>query len=198
MIGQRLKELMKIKSISQAKLALILNVTPVTISQWVTEKTDPKLSNLQALSELFNVDFGWLCTGSYGTSNYGDILLSVPYLDDNNELSKKEFMHFDIKTISNINSNNIACIKVLGNSMEPVLHDNSIVIVDLGIKNIKDGYMYAFKQNHAIRIKLAAYTSTGITFKSYNSNYEDENYSISAMNNLKILGQVVYYATEIV
>lgn len=55
MIGKKLTELRKIRSISQENLAERLNVSRQTIQKWESDTSTPDISNLIALSELFGI-----------------------------------------------------------------------------------------------------------------------------------------------
>ena len=55
MIGKKLTELRKIRSISQESLAERLNVSRQTIQKWESDTSTPDISNLIALSELFGI-----------------------------------------------------------------------------------------------------------------------------------------------
>lgn len=194
-------------SINQAELAKIMKVTPVTVSQWITGKTEPKLANLQILSDFFDVDFGWLCTGLHQSCvklNSDSPCVSIPYYNDvvasagtGRVTFNEEFVSIDTNVIPLSKARNSVCIRVGGNSMEPVLYDGSIIIIDLKDTNIRDGDMYVFRQADAIRVKAAAYCSTGVIFKSYNSEYKDELYTFPSLKDIEILGRVIYHSSAL-
>ena len=63
--SERLKMLREKQKLSQRELSKKLNMkmSAVAISQWETGISEPKMSNLKALSEYFDVDIAWLSTG---------------------------------------------------------------------------------------------------------------------------------------
>ncbi len=55
MLGENIKKLRKEKDISLYKLAIDLGVTPPTISNWESGKTEPGATNLIKMAEMFKV-----------------------------------------------------------------------------------------------------------------------------------------------
>lgn len=87
-----------------------------------------------------------------------------------------------------INPENVVCLSVDGDSMEPVLQDQSSVGIDKGDKNIRDGKIYAFNHDGLLRIKiLENLPGNRIRIKSYNSIYTDEEVSLE---DISMLGRV--------
>lgn len=54
-IGTRIKELRKIKNISQEELANELSVSRQTISKWESDIVSPDINNIEMLSNFFEV-----------------------------------------------------------------------------------------------------------------------------------------------
>lgn len=94
----------------------------------------------------------------------------------------------------NISPENAACIKVKGNSMEPVLPDGSTVGVDTGSKSIIDGKMFAIDHDGMLRVKMLYRTPAGgVRLRSYNSDeHPDETYSKEESQHIRILGRVFW------
>ncbi|EQM69987.1 S24 family peptidase [Pseudomonas tohonis] len=97
-----------------------------------------------------------------------------------------------------IDPSNVVCMKVSGNSMEPVLPDNSTVGVDRGKTSLKDGELYAFIQRSHLRIKqLFRLPSGGIRVRSFNrDDHPDEEYSPEQVHEqeIEILGRVFWWS----
>lgn len=93
-----------------------------------------------------------------------------------------------------INPNNIVCVMVKGNSMEPVILDGSTVGVDTGNTTIVDGKIYAIAlDKELLRVKLLYRLPNGqVRLRSFNRDeYEDEIYSLE---DIKIIGRVFWYS----
>jgi repressor LexA len=64
-------------------------------------------------------------------------------------------------------------IKVFGDSMSPIIKDNSLIFIDTSIKDIKDKNIYAVNLTGEIFIKQIIIKKYCYHLKSINSNYED-------------------------
>lgn len=106
---------------------------------------------------------------------------------------KLRFSKSTLKRYS-IDPSNAACIKIKGNSMEPVLPDGATIGVDLSSKNIIDGKMYAIDHDGMLRVKmLYRLPGGGIRLRSYNlDEHPDEKYSSDEANHIRIIGKVFW------
>lgn len=95
---------------------------------------------------------------------------------------------------SGVQPEHAACVKITGDSMEPVLPDGSTVGIDTNDKNIKDGKMYAIDHDGMLRVKmLYRLPGGGLRVKSYNSHeYPDETYSPEQAMAIKVIGKVFW------
>lgn len=94
---------------------------------------------------------------------------------------------------SGINSKDVVCVSVSGNSMEPVLPEGTTIGLDLNRKAIKDGEIYAFKHDDLFRVKVL-YRLPGqkIRLKSYNDmEYPEE---IVDADQIEIIGLVFWWS----
>lgn len=63
-VGQRVKQALKLRGVSAAKLAMHLGITRSAVSQWWQPvPTRPTEERLEAVAQFLNVDFEWLKTG---------------------------------------------------------------------------------------------------------------------------------------
>lgn len=181
-IADRILILRSEGNMTQAELAKKIGVAPVTISKWELELSKPKSESSMRICKLFNVSLEWL---NYGGVRYADPalatdLISIPYSFDMNiaagdyykmtsknskhnilipqELLKKKFEH-------------IVCVKVEGDSMEPVFQDQSMVFVDLNDQKVVDGSVYIVNHNQMLRMKKLEITPNGYYLKSFNKDY---------------------------
>jgi len=95
---------------------------------------------------------------------------------------------------SNVQPENAACVRVIGNSMEPVLPDGSTIGIDTGSTQIKDGGMYAIDHDGMLRVKvLYRLPGGGIRLKSFNNDeYPDEIYNSNEAASIKVIGRVFW------
>ncbi|WP_037427199.1 helix-turn-helix transcriptional regulator [Shewanella sp. POL2] len=91
------------------------------------------------------------------------------------------------------------CVKVNGNSMEPVLPHGSTVGVDTSHTDIVDGKMYAINHDGMLRVKmLYKLPGGGIRLRSYNMDeWPDEHLDTEKQKHIKIIGKVFWYSVLI-
>ncbi|MBF5007619.1 S24 family peptidase [Diaphorobacter caeni] len=85
--------------------------------------------------------------------------------------------------------------KVRGESMEPMLFDEDSILVNLAegeFEQIKDGKVYAFRYGDELRVKrLYRRLDGGLTLRSYNSEYKDEDLTPSQVaQHITLIGRV--------
>jgi len=89
---------------------------------------------------------------------------------------------------------NAICVKVSGNSMEPVMPDGSTIGVDTAKTNIIDGKIYAISHGEMQRVKILYRTPDGgIRLKSYNTEeHPEEAYSKEEALDIRVVGKVFW------
>jgi phage repressor protein C with HTH and peptisase S24 domain len=97
---------------------------------------------------------------------------------------------------SSVDPTNAACVRVNGNSMEPVLPNGSTVGVDKSQTSVIDGKMYAINHDGMLRIKtLYKLPGGGLRLRSFNTEeWPDERYESDSINLIKIIGKVFWYS----
>jgi len=87
---------------------------------------------------------------------------------------------------------NVVCVKVSGNSMEPVFLDSGTVGVDMGRKDVVSGDIYAFEQESLLRVKILYLEPHGYRLRSYNAvEYPEESAKLEEIN---VIGRVFWYS----
>lgn len=95
-----------------------------------------------------------------------------------------------------VDHENAACVKVNGNSMEPVLPHGSTVGIDTAHTDIIDGKMYAINHDGMLRVKmLYKLPGGGLRLRSYNlDEYPDERLDMEELKHVKVIGKVFWYS----
>lgn len=84
-------------------------------------------------------------------------------------------------------------INVAGDSMEPSLYDGDLVMIDRRKTSIRSGRIYALRDGDALRIKrVEMIPGTALILRSDNPAHAPEHKVGSAMNAIKVLGEVVW------
>ena len=210
-LGENLKELRLRDGLSQEELAEHVGVTKSTISQWERGVFYPKHKYINILAKFFTVSVETLIdrkkTIKINESECCEIT-KIPFYHSINAAAGSGYQNdfndtYDYEFISlkdlpyKKNYDDIFCIKVSGDSMEPVLKNGSLIVVDASQKDLIDGSMYVFIQDDFIRVKIFSYEKQQIKVVSYNSRYKDEYYRFDEISDLHIIGKVVFYATKL-
>lgn len=98
-----------------------------------------------------------------------------------------------------VNSDYAACVRVNGNSMEPILPHGSTVGVDTSATDVIDGKMYAVNHDGMLRIKvLYKLPGGGLRLRSYNTDeYPDERLDADQIQQIRVIGKVFWYSVLI-
>ncbi|MGR5456129.1 S24 family peptidase, partial [Vibrio alfacsensis] len=95
------------------------------------------------------------------------------------------------------NIKNIECIQVMGDSMEPVLCDGGLVVIDRSETAIRDGKIYVFRHDGMIRVKQLVNINGGIIAKSYNASYKEEVLIFEEGADFEVLGRAIWEASNL-
>lgn len=88
-LGENLLYLRKKAGLSQEAVAEKLNVSRQTVSKWETDQTVPELIKAKLLSQLYNVSYNYLISGSHMGGDVTDIEMIVDEIDWTGAWSKK-------------------------------------------------------------------------------------------------------------
>lgn len=87
-----------------------------------------------------------------------------------------------------------ACVKVVGNSMEPALPEGATIGIDTANISITEGKMYAIDHDGMLRVKLLyRLPGNGLRLKSFNTaEHPDETYTADEAKHIRVLGKVFW------
>lgn len=210
-IGERIKQLRESKKLTQNKLAKLVGVSPSAVSQWENGDTEPRGKNLHKLTQTLDTTIEWLTVAikkpDYELIEESVACILVPFYptvcasggggveaqDEDNDLTP-----IPTKVLRNKHIESIACISVTGDSMSPVIPDNSIIAFDRReINAIHDGKVYVFKHRGLLRVKRLRKTPFELVIQSYNQDYEDETYPLESLDDFELIGKVFWISMEI-
>ncbi|ENM5739379.1 helix-turn-helix transcriptional regulator [Vibrio mimicus] len=201
-ISVRLKRKREDKRLSQRALGKLIGVSATAISQWERGETTPKGKHLLNLSKVLECTPEWL-SGKKGAQEQ---LVQIPFLPEVKVAAGHGCFSFQednvVITLPRVffrysHEKDLAAICVHGDSMEPVLKDNSIVVIDTRASELRDGSMYVLQQGDLLRVKLISQIVGGICLKSYNPSYKDETYLDGDASNIQFLGRVVWHSSSL-
>jgi phage repressor protein C with HTH and peptisase S24 domain len=93
-----------------------------------------------------------------------------------------------------LNPKNLFLISSVGDSMEPTLRTNDLLLIDRGSAEVKHDAIYCFVYNGELRVKRIQFKMSGILIvKSDNQQYEAEIIPLDQRDSIKIIGRVVWF-----
>jgi len=93
-----------------------------------------------------------------------------------------------------LKAQNLSLVRVHGDSMEPLLKDKDIVMIDESKTNPSDKYPFACLWEHELYVKLLQLSEPGkISLVSVNKQYDSQQVVLS-WQNFNIIGAVVWHA----
>lgn len=98
-----------------------------------------------------------------------------------------------VRNALGVSLNALALINVIGDSMEPTLSDGDVVLLDTTLRGVQDSAIYVMQLNGTLLVKRIQHRLDGsLEVMSDNSRYKPETVSGEAINQLKIIGRVVW------
>ena len=199
----RLKQLRNEKKINQRELANFLKVAPSTISMYESGQREPNFEVLESLADFFNVDLNYLLGKSDKTTKLmiedsqptqglkipvlGTVAAGIPIS------AVEDILDYEEVPQSWENQGEFFALKIKGDSMEPRMESDDVVIVkQQPDANSGDTVIVLVNGDDATCKKLQK-TDNGIMLVSTNPKYPPMFYSLEDIQAkpVVILGKVV-------
>ena len=194
---------------SQASLAKTLSISRAAITQAKKNDSIP-IKWITELSRLFNVNPDWLekGTGSKVMSQniYHEIFLQVPKIKARlsagggsfeTEPDIKEYYSFRKDWLSKKGkARDMVLMDIFGNSMEPELKEGDTVLIDQSQKAVLAGAIYAVGFDDTIVVKRLEKRPKELVLLSENERYPMMRFRDKEMDNVRIIGKVIWVCRE--
>lgn len=207
----------KLLGLTQAELAIKVEVKAQAVSSWERERSCPKGKQLQALSKVFDKDEAWILYGDESSKkiekqiNRNNMVSLAPLFDNiyvsaghgfENELESSCDTFYPIPSSiwdKQQNKDKIFCLIIHGESMAPILLDNAVIAVNSSKTDIIDGRIYVIRCNNRLRVKQIKEICNGIVLDSFNPEYDSETITWELFNDNEccIVGEVFWYSSEL-
>ena len=223
-LGERIKNIRKQLKLNQADFALKIGLeSPMAISAYENNQTEPDISKLVKISELGNVSLDELLTGegekfisktpsvgikdkAKADENHVDDFITIPRFSDkisaggglvpvNNVEIRVAFRKDWIQRKGD--PNRMSLIAVSGDSMEPTLMSRDLVLINHAHNYLDpQGGIYAIALGEVILIKRLQilYPSGKVRIISDNEKYDSFDLS---HEEVKINGRVIWFGREV-
>ncbi|MFT8361454.1 MAG: LexA family transcriptional regulator [Liquorilactobacillus satsumensis] len=209
----KLKELRKSRGYTQAELQKLIGAkAPTTISSWETGKAKPHMDMATKLAQVLGTSVSDLLedeianisnmyrvspTRSLTLPIYSHLFAGMP---DGAEEDIIGNIDIPDRIANKYGRKNLLAIKVEGDSMNKVILDGTIAVVNTDDTEVKNGQVYAVIVNgYANTIKHVFKYADHIRFEpdSYNPANQPFSYKNDEDISIKIIGKLVYMAKDL-
>lgn len=98
----------------------------------------------------------------------------------------------------NVTNNRLALIQVKGDSMEPTLKSDDLILTDISQSHIGDDSIYVLQlQNDLVLKRIQRKINGSVIIKSDNPIYGEEILDESAAQSLPVVGRVIWYGRRL-
>ena len=196
-------------NLSQKELGKRLNLSDTTIQNYEYGRQQISGKALIKLKEEFNINSEWLLngTGEMFISNKNveqdEDIVSIPYYPEVSAAAGSGALVYDENTVKHLQissaiinistGDNVCLINATGNSMQPVIDDRDLLLVDLTHKDFIDEGIYVVRLENTLLVKRLQKIPNGIVLISDNPQYapitlNSDNFN---ENDAAIIGKVI-------
>lgn len=215
-IGVRLTQTREKVGLTRAEVAKAVNIGTTTLQQWEMGNREASIETLERLAKLYKTSPQFLIFGE----------ISPPASDDSNDEEYEDVLVYDVLASAGVGSvifeENISCrlkfptwwfaerrlspAKVIGlytkgDSMEPTIPDNSLLLLDRSQTHISDGKIYVVRADDELYVKrIKRIIGGGIELISDNPHYKTRELTKDRLSNqgfFEVIGQVVHIGIDL-
>lgn len=199
--GERLKEVMD--GMGARAFARTCDLSEGAIRSYLSGETFPTLDRLAQIAQATKVDLQWLAFGS-NTKAQNDDYAYIPLYDARcsagsgawNERSRVlvnlSFTHYSLRK-QGLTPANLACLRVDGDSMTGLLEDGDTVMIDQSRNTLEgEGVYVLLLDDHLFAKRLQRQFDGSVLIISHNKEYKDMLVPRDRLNELHIIGRVVW------
>lgn len=200
---------------SAANLARLADVSEGVVRKWRDGKSDPSRQNLLALAKGANVNLIWLATGDGPMQGAQETCASLT--------DKEEVLVLDVEVSTGHGAHNgqaeaengtlafqrqylagrglkakeLRVVFAKGDSMEPEIQDGAAMLVNTSDTRLDEGCIYIVRRDdHLFAKRIRRSIDGGITLISANKEYPPMVVSQASLNELQVIGRVVWSGRE--
>ena len=215
-LGERLKHALKVRNVKSQEVADFIGSNRSAVSLWISGRNKSIRNDyLLKICDYLKISPDWLVSGEgemdlpdtkESIENNGNYIkipeYSISFSAGNGveptfeELEDVHAAYYPIDFFRRYNacSKNCKRFRVSGDSMEPLINDGDVILVDCSpVESIKDNEIYAISIDGALRVKqLVKPLKGGLIVRSFNqAEYKDEIFNPEEAERVKIIGRVV-------
>jgi phage repressor protein C with HTH and peptisase S24 domain len=211
-IGVRVRQLLNAAELDGTEFALQVGVPYGTMRAYITGQRPPSAEFLAGCYRAFGFMPAWLLTGEGPMRKGGaavpdapgDIVV-IPRLDLHasagpGSLAEPE-AEYRVGALCvtrawllqrRLSPANLRAISVRGTSMQPVLFDGDLVVVDIGDRSPRTGFVYVLRHGDELLVKYCEQLPGGLLrISSANPSFQPYEVDLARSNDVGIVGRVV-------
>lgn len=209
-MNERVKTLRKVLQLNQTEFGKKIGITMRAVQKWENGESKPQNSTLKSLINTFNVNPDWLLNGTgemfldnaNNKQEQSDII-SIPYYPEVSAAAGSGALVYDENTVKHLQissaiinistGDNLCLINATGNSMQPVIDDRDLLLVDLSQKLITDEGIYVIRLDTTLVVKRVQKILNGIILISDNPQYPPRELTADNFNenDAAVIGKVI-------
>ena len=207
---ERLKLLRKSLGLTQTEFADKIGKTMRSVQNYEAGTRQIDNTTTMFICSTFNVNPDWLLNGT-GEMFIGDAsrqqevsdIISIPYYPEVSAAAGSGALVYDENTVKHLQissaiinistGDNVCLINATGNSMQPVIDDRDLLLVDLSQKLITDEGIYVIRLDTTLVVKRVQKILNGIILISDNPQYPPREISANNFNenDAAVIGKVI-------
>lgn len=208
-MNERVKTLRKVLQLNQTEFGKKIGITMRAVQKWENGESKPQNSTLKSLINTFNVNPDWLLNGTgemfIGENRQQEVsdIISIPYYPEVSAAAGSGALVYDENTVKHLQissaiinistGDNVCLINATGNSMQPVIDDKDLLLVDLSQKLITDEGIYVIRLDTTLVVKRVQKILNGVILISDNPQYPPREISANNFNenDAAVIGKVI-------
>lgn len=206
---ERVKTLRKELKLTQTEFGEKLGRNVRTIQYYEAGNRQIDSATIKLICSVYNVNPDWLLNGTgemfIGENRQQEVsdIISIPYYPEVSAAAGSGALVYDENTVKhlqissaiiNINTgDNVCLINATGNSMQPVIDDKDLLLVDLSQKLITDEGIYVIRLDTTLVVKRVQKILNGIILISDNPQYPPKELTADNFNenDAAVIGKVI-------
>ncbi len=208
--GQRLRHRRESLGMRKQELAASIGVSLTTIQQYENGQM-PKGEYAVRLGDVLQCSLDWLLAGKMETQvhaeNPADRLVLIPVVEarlctGSFETNSENVRHYAFRHdfLSRKGTPNaMVLLQVAGDSMQPFILNNDVVLIDQSQTNPRPGHIYAVGVEELVYLKIVNAIPGKLLLSSANPNYPPIEVSNTDhhKNNVRIMGRAIWLGREL-
>lgn len=207
--GARLEQFIEQKKVSRRSLANLSGTTEASIRNYIKGRM-PQVDVAYKIAKILDVSLDELISGESSGASMSDEYAFIPvysikvsaghgFANGNEEdivrrlAFRKNWLNF-----RGLKESNLALVVTQGDSMEPTLHSGNSLLIDTSNKSLTDGCIYVIRVGDELYAKrLQKQFNGGVRLISDNKEYDDQLVQPNEVDQLQIVGKVVWVGKDL-